>query len=31
MECLASLLIIGLMYGVVSLLIRLNVIDPDSL
>lgn len=31
MECLACLLIIGFLYGVLSLLIKLNVLDPESL
>lgn len=31
MECLACLLIIGFLYGVLSMLIRLNIVDPDSL
>lgn len=31
MECIACLLIIGVLYGVLCLLIRLNVVDPESL
>lgn len=31
MECLASLIIIGLSYAVLTTLTRLNIIDSDSL
>jgi hypothetical protein len=31
MECLASILIIGIFYGVLSFLVKFDIIDPDAL